>query len=100
ARLLNLYGSSETAADATWADLTGQTNTPIGRPIAGVVGYVLDGGLRLVPVGVVGELYLGGLGLARGYLGRGGLTASRFVADLYGGGGGARFPDGGFVWGR
>src|SRR6185437_10591282 len=79
-RLLNLYGSSEVAADATWAELTGQTSVPIGCVLPGFVGHVFDGHGREVPSGVVGELYLGGVGLARGYLGRGGLTASRFVA--------------------
>ena len=88
----NLYGPTEAAIDVTaWhgvLDEDGQAPAivPIGRPIAGVQTRVLDGNLNPVPVGVAGELYLGGAGLGRGYLGRPGLTADRFVADPDGGG--------------
>jgi amino acid adenylation domain-containing protein len=86
ARLCNLYGPAETTIDATyWApDSSSATATvPIGRPVANVRAYVLDQWLRPVPVGVVGELYLDGAGLARGYEGRPDLTAERFVANPF-----------------
>ncbi|WP_143264169.1 non-ribosomal peptide synthetase, partial [Amycolatopsis kentuckyensis] len=80
-RIANIYGPTESTVYATaWYHDTDRT-PPIGRPIAGIRAYVLDRGLRPVPVGVPGELHLGGAGVARGYLGRPGLTASRFVAD-------------------
>ncbi|QSQ23764.1 non-ribosomal peptide synthase/polyketide synthase [Pyxidicoccus parkwayensis] len=83
--LYNLYGPTEDTTYSTWtAVAAGETATPhIGRPLPGTQAYVLDARLRPVPVGVPGELYLGGLGLARGYFGRPELTAERFVPDAF-----------------
>ncbi|MFC5743626.1 non-ribosomal peptide synthetase [Dyella tabacisoli] len=89
---VNLYGSSEVAADATCFKVDsadddageGNGSIPLGRPMANTRVYVLDEQLEPVPIGAVGELYVGGDGLARGYLRRAGLTAERFVADPHG----------------
>ncbi|MET0401504.1 MAG: amino acid adenylation domain-containing protein, partial [Cystobacter sp.] len=83
--LYNLYGPTEDTTYSTWTAVPpGQTATPhIGHPLHGTQAYVLDAHLRPVPIGVPGELYLGGLGLARGYLGRPELTAERFVPDAF-----------------
>jgi amino acid adenylation domain-containing protein len=90
----NHYGPSETHA-ATAHRLTGEPGSwpaiaPIGRPIDGARAYVLDGGVRPVPPGVTGELYVGGAGVARGYLGDAALTAKRFVPDPFSAEPGAR----------
>ncbi len=79
-RFLNGYGPTECTIGATWAEChTSSRRPPIGRPFDFVEVYVLDARLEPTPVGVPGELYLGGIGLARGYLNRPELTAERFV---------------------
>ncbi|WP_308295656.1 non-ribosomal peptide synthetase [Streptomyces odontomachi] len=113
-RLTNLYGPTETTIWSTVADLdvpqslkglggapiptSGSLPIPaIGSPLAGNRTYVLDGALHLVPDGVVGELYIGGISLARGYHDRFALTAQRFVADPYGPAGSRMYRTGDLV---
>ena len=90
-RLLNGYGPTEATIGATLAcGWEPARKPPLGRPLPNVRAYVLDARMQLLPVGVPGELYLGGPGLARGYLNRPDLTAERFLADPFSGEPGAR----------
>ena len=86
--LVNMYGITETTVHVTWrplaaADAQAGRGSVIGRAIADLSAHVLDGALQPAPIGVAGELFIGGAGLARGYLGRPELTAERFVPDPF-----------------
>jgi acyl-coenzyme A synthetase/AMP-(fatty) acid ligase/acyl carrier protein len=90
-RMINAYGPTEATVCATISlSLSGSPNPPIGSPIHNTRVYVLDKNLEPAPLGVIGELYVSGAGLARGYLKRAALTAECFIADPYAIEGGAR----------
>ncbi|HVR98051.1 MAG TPA: condensation domain-containing protein, partial [Thermoanaerobaculia bacterium] len=89
-RLLNLYGPSEDTTFTSMAEVGAEGEPTIGCILPNSWGYVVDRQLRLVPVGVPGELYLAGAGLSRGYLGRPELTAERYVPDPFSAVGGER----------
>jgi len=106
ARLVNVYGPTETTTFATWHEIDQvaaratdplRLRIPIGRPIANTRCHVLDAAGRPVPIGLVGELYIGGPGVSRGYLGQPGLTAERFVTDPFGGPGDRLYRSGDLV---
>jgi amino acid adenylation domain-containing protein len=86
--LINMYGITETTVHVTYrplsmADLQQSHSSPIGEPIVDLSWYLLDSALNLVPQGCIGELYIAGAGLARGYLNQAGMTATRFVPDPF-----------------
>ena len=86
AELHHSYGPTETAIAATeWTCEAGAERVLMGRPIGNTQVYVLDGQMEPLPVGVAGELYIGGAGVGRGYAGQAELTAERFVPDEFSG---------------
>ncbi|MDF6001454.1 amino acid adenylation domain-containing protein [Pseudomonas aeruginosa] len=103
--LFNGYGPTETVVTpllwkARAGDACGAAYMPIGTLLGNRSGYILDGQLNLLPVGVAGELYLGGEGVARGYLERPALTAERFVPDPFGAPGSRLYRSGDLTRGR
>ncbi|HEY6649822.1 MAG TPA: amino acid adenylation domain-containing protein, partial [Mycobacterium sp.] len=103
-RMINMYGITETTVHASFREIdeadADSNASPIGAPLEHLAFFVLDGWLRQMPVGVVGELYVAGAGLATGYVGRSDLTSTRFVACPFGGLGARMYRTGDLVrWG-
>ncbi|NLR57678.1 amino acid adenylation domain-containing protein [Chitinophaga polysaccharea] len=86
-RLVNMYGITETTVHVTYKEITDQEistgKSNVGKPIPTTTVYILDSQLQLVPIGVTGEIYVGGKGVGRGYHGNPELTASRFIASPF-----------------
>ncbi|WP_407661893.1 amino acid adenylation domain-containing protein [Mycobacteroides immunogenum] len=104
-RMINMYGITETTVHASFREIgdgdVDSNSSPIGVPLEHLAFFVLDGWLRKVPVGVVGELYVAGAGQASGYLGRSDLTTTRFVACPFGAPGSRMYRTGDLVqWGE
>ncbi|MFC9249699.1 amino acid adenylation domain-containing protein, partial [Streptomyces sp. NPDC057136] len=93
-RLLNVYGPTETTIATTGGEVTADGTPPIGTPFLNERVYILDPSLNPAPVGVAGELFIGGAGVTRGYGGRGALSAERFVADPFAGDGSRMYRSG------
>jgi amino acid adenylation domain-containing protein len=89
-KVYDLYGPSETTTYSTFSLRTADGPATIGRPIANTRIYILDGNLEPIPIGIPGELYIGGAGVARGYLNRPDLTAERFISSFFNANGGER----------
>ena len=103
-RMINMYGITETTVHASFREIIGSdvesNSSPIGVPLEHFAFFMLDGWLRQVPVGVVGELYVAGSGLASGYVGRSDLTSTRFIGCPFGGPGARMYRTGDLVcWG-
>ncbi|MDX3419123.1 AMP-binding protein, partial [Streptomyces sp. MD20-1-1] len=97
--LVNMYGITETTVHVTYYEVTDRDVrapgvSPVGRPLSDLAVYLLDAAGQPVPVGVAGEMYVAGPGVARGYLGRPGLTAERFVPDPFGAAGSRMYRSG------
>ena len=87
-RIINSYGTTETTIDSSYFEsrvdeLAGRTNVPIGRPLRNTSFYILDPSGNIVPIGIAGELYIGGEGVSRGYLNNPTLTSERFIKDPF-----------------
>jgi non-ribosomal peptide synthetase component F len=93
----NLYGPTEYTINTLGGGTTDSASPTVGKPIRNTRAYIVDDWLRPVPDGVPGELYIAGTGLARGYLGRPGLSAERFVADPFGAPGSRMYRTGDLV---
>lgn len=94
ARVYNLYGPTECTTYSTYGEVDGRSRVGVGRPVLNTQVYILDDRLEPVPIGIGGEIYIAGAGVARGYWGRPELTAERFVPNPFGAPGGRMYRTG------